>query len=275
MAWSVEDMAAGMSVLHAHDPLDSTSESAPKPDYLEALSGDIQGLKVGVPDGLINDFFHPDVVAQFNASLDQLRSLGADVVPITFDYFDAALSAYYILAPAEASANLERYDGVRYGHRAADVKNLKEMIVKSRSEGFGDEVKRRIIMGTFVLSSGYYDAYYLQGQRVRSKVIDAFKAVFADVDVMALPTSPSPAFGLQENTENPMAMYLSDIATIPVNLAGLPGLSVPAGFSQDGLPVGLQIVGKAYDDARVLNVGHAFQTVTDFHAQRPKELEEH
>ncbi|MDA1353694.1 MAG: Asp-tRNA(Asn)/Glu-tRNA(Gln) amidotransferase subunit GatA [bacterium] len=269
MGWSVADIAAGMSVLHAHDPLDSTSENVEKPDYEAALTGSIKGVKVGVPDGLINDHFHPDVVARFEESLDTLKSLGAEIVPVKFEYFDAALSAYYILAPAEASANLERYDGVRFGYRSPDAKNLKEMIIKSRSEGFGDEVKRRIIMGTFVLSSGYYDAYYLQGLKVRSKVIEAFKDVFSSVDVMALPTAPSPAFRLNENSSNPMAMYLSDIATIPVNLAGLPGLSVPAGFSSDGLPVGIQFVGNAFDDTRVLNVGHAFQTVTDFHTKRP------
>lgn len=273
MGWSVSDIAVGMSVLQAHDPLDSTSEDVEKPDYLGALTGTIKGLKIGVPENLINEHFHPDVVAQFEAGLETLKSLGAELVSVPFAYFDAALSAYYILAPAEASANLERYDGVRFGHRTKDAKNLKEMIVKSRSEGFGDEVKRRIIMGTFVLSSGYYDAYYLQGQKVRSKVIEAFDEVFSNVDVMALPTAPSPAFKLNENNDDPMAMYLSDIATIPANLAGLPGLSVPAGFSREGLPIGLQLVGKAFDDATVLNVGHAFQTVTDFHTQRPTDQE--
>ncbi|RAP33660.1 Asp-tRNA(Asn)/Glu-tRNA(Gln) amidotransferase GatCAB subunit A [Candidatus Marinamargulisbacteria bacterium SCGC AG-439-L15] len=265
IARSVDDCNCLLSVLSGHDPLDSTSENqAPSSITLRET---IAGVKVGVPQALLDSTSNQDVKKQFESAIQTLKDAGAEIVPITIGYFDEALSAYYIIAPAEASSNLARFDGIRFGYRHTEAKNLKEVYQKSRGEGFGAEVTRRILLGTFVLSSGYYDAYYLKAQKVRTLVKQQYDQVFEQVDVIAMPTTPTPAFKLNEQLNDPMTMYLNDIATIPVNLAGLPGISVPCGFSQENLPIGMQLVGPYFDEETVLSVANCYQLSTDYHQQ--------
>ena len=265
---TVEEGAHLLEALCGHDPMDATSSQNPVPAFSEQLSGGIRGLKIGVPQELLGDAIAPEVKHSIVEALDLLKQQGATWELMSMASFEAALPTYYILAPAEASANLSRFDGVRYGHRAEGVTSLKQMYKKSRGEGFGPEVLRRIILGTFVLSSGYYDAYYLKAQKARTFIQEDFKKAFSKYDVLITPTAPTPAFKLGENTENPLAMYLADIATIPVNLAGLPAMSIPCGFS-NGLPIGLQIISKPFDETTMLNVGHTYQTITTHHQKRP------
>lgn len=266
---TVEDAALLLNVISGHDPKDSTSTQIDVPDFTANLDKDINGLKIAVPKVLLSDTINQDVREATVAALDKLKEQGATWEEVEFGCFDDALAAYYILAPAEASANLERYDGVRYGLRDKDAGYLRQMYKKSRGQGFGDEVIRRICLGTFVLSSGYYDAYYLKAQKVRSVVIQKFNEVFSTYDVIAMPTTPSTAFKFGAFEADPAAMYTADIATIPVNLAGLPGISIPCGFSNDNLPIGFQLVGKRYDEETILRVGHQYQTLTDFHTKEP------
>ena len=221
---------------------------------------------------MLSDKVSDDIKEHVIQSLDTLKEQGVSWDVFDFGHFDDALSAYYILAPAEASANLERYDGVRYGHRDSAAQNLRSMYKQSRANGFGDEVIRRILLGTFVLSSGYYDAYYVKAQKVRTMVMKKFNEAFSKFDVLAMPTTPTPAFKLGEHMNDPSAMYVADIATIPVNLAGLPGISIPCGFSSSQLPIGLQLVGKRFDEASILAMGHRFQSVTDFHLKEPQHV---
>ncbi|MGE4169536.1 MAG: Asp-tRNA(Asn)/Glu-tRNA(Gln) amidotransferase subunit GatA [Candidatus Margulisiibacteriota bacterium] len=263
-----EDAALIMNAISGHDPKDSTSAKIAVPDFTATLHHELKGLRIGVPKQLLGDAIQPEVKQAVIQALDLLKAQGATWQEISMDSFDLGLSTYYIIAPAEASSNLARYDGVRYGHRTESAQDLTSMYKKTRGEGFGPEVKRRIILGTFVLSSGYYDAYYLKAQKAKALITEDFNKTFETVDVIMSPTAPTTAFGLGDNTQDPLSMYLADIATIPVNLAGLPGLSIPCGFSK-GLPIGLQLIGKAWDEARLLNIAHQYQSLTSYHLETP------
>ncbi|GIM46379.1 glutamyl-tRNA(Gln) amidotransferase subunit A [Collibacillus ludicampi] len=264
---TVEDCAIVLQAIVGHDPNDSTSANVEIPDYLSALTGDIKGLKVAIP----KEYFHaegadPEVLEQVRNAIRVLEGLGATVDEVSLPHTKYAVATYYLLAPAEASSNLARYDGVRYGVRAEGAMNLVDMYKKTRSEGFGPEVKRRIMLGTYALSSGYYDAYYLRAQKTRTLIKQDFDRVFADYDVIVSPTAPTVAFKSGEKIDDPLTMYLNDIYTIPVNLAGIPAISVPCGLV-NGLPVGLQIIGKAFDEATMLRVAHAYEQAAGFSAQ--------
>jgi aspartyl-tRNA(Asn)/glutamyl-tRNA(Gln) amidotransferase subunit A len=259
---TVEDAALLLNYLCGKDPRDSTSLNLDVPDFTVGLGQDIKGLRVGLPKEYFISGIHEGVSIKISEAIKKLESLGAIPVEISLPHTDVGVSTYYILAPAEASANLARFDGVRYGHRTSDAKDLLEHYMKSREEGFGPEVKRRILLGTYVLSSGYYDAYYIKAQRARTLIRQDFEKAFEQVDVIVSPTSPTPAHRLGELKENPLAAYLEDIFTIPVNLAGLPAISVPCGTVSEGgknLPVGLQIIGKPLDEVTVLRVADAFE----------------
>jgi aspartyl-tRNA(Asn)/glutamyl-tRNA(Gln) amidotransferase subunit A len=259
---TVADSALLLNHLCGHDSRDSTSLNVETPDFTAALGQDIKGLRIGLPKEYYINGIHPGVSVSVQAAIRRLESLGAIIEEISLPHTELGVATYYVLAPAEASANLARFDGVRYGHRSASATDLMEHYTRSRSEGFGPEVKRRILLGTYVLSSGYYDAYYIRAQKARTLIRDDFTEAFKKVDVILSPTSPSPAHKLGEMKDNPLAAYLEDVFTIPVNLAGLPGISVPCGTVEvegKALPVGLQIVGKALDEATVLRVAHAFE----------------
>jgi len=269
MTRSVPDAAALLQILAGHDPQDSTSAPKPVPDFSAELEGGVKGLTLGLPREYFVEGMDPEVAASIRAAAEFYKSQGAKVVDVSLPHTRYALAAYYVIAPAEASSNLARYDGIRYGHRAADAKGLRELYMKSRAQGFGTEVKRRIMLGTYALSAGYYDAYYLKAQKVRTLVRQDFTEAFKTVDALICPTSPVPAFKLGEKLQDPLAMYLVDVLTLPCNLAGLPGLSVPAGFTQSGLPIGLQILGRPFDEATVLRVGRTFERDHDFARRRP------
>ena len=277
MAKSAEDCALMMNVMAGFDARDSTSLDHPKEDYLRDLDKPLAGLKVGLPKEYFAEGLDAGVDQVVQDAIAEYKKLGAEFVDISLPNASLSIPVYYVLAPAEASSNLSRYDGVRYGHRTAEYDDLMDMYMKSRAEGFGDEVKRRILIGTYVLSAGYYDAYYLKAQQIRHLIADDFKAAFKQCDIIMGPTVPSTAFKTGEKTGDPVSMYLQDIYTIATNLAGLPGMSIPAGFSpSEGgkpLPVGLQIIGNYFDEARMLNVGHAYQQVTDWHTQMPEGIE--
>ena len=269
MARSCEDMALMMNVMVGYDERDSTSLNHPKEDYTRELGKPLNGLKIGLPKEYFSEGLDNNVASIVQAAIDEYRKLGAEIVDISLPNTRLSIPVYYVLAPAEASSNLSRYDGVRYGHRAKQYGDLMDMYCKTRAEGFGAEVKRRILIGTYVLSAGYYDAYYLQAQKIRRLIAQDFENAFKQCDVIMGPTAPSTAFKIGEKADDPISMYLQDIYTIAVNLAGLPGMSVPAGFSNN-LPVGLQIIGNYFDEARMLNVGHAYQQVTDWHNRMPE-----
>jgi aspartyl-tRNA(Asn)/glutamyl-tRNA(Gln) amidotransferase subunit A len=265
---TVEDNAYLLQAISGHDPMDSTSANLEVPNYQEALTGDIKGLKIAVPKEYLGEGVRDDVKQSVLDALKVLEKLGATWEEVSLPHSKYALATYYLLSSSEASANLARFDGVRYGYRTRNADNLMDMYKKTRAEGFGDEVKRRIMLGTFALSSGYYDAYYKKAQKVRTLIKQDFENVFAKYDVIIGPTTPTPAFKLGEKTADPLTMYANDILTIPVNLAGVPGISVPCGFS-NGLPLGLQIIGKHYDEACVYRVAYAFEQATEFHKQKP------
>ncbi len=268
MARNVPDCAALLGVIAGHDPMDSTSIPAEKVDYHGGLDGEVRGLKVGVVKEISSRGIDEGVLERFGAAVSRLEGLGMEVVEISLPSFEYALSAYYVIAPAEASSNLARFDGVRYGFRArAEGEDIWEMYDRTRSIGFGSEVKRRIILGTYVLSAGYYDAYYGQAQKVRTLIVKEFERAFRTCDVLVSPTSPSVAFRLGEKVDDPLTMYLSDMCTIPVNLAGIPAISLPCGLSE-GMPVGFQLMGPALGDATVLNVAYALESALGFD-QRP------
>jgi aspartyl-tRNA(Asn)/glutamyl-tRNA(Gln) amidotransferase subunit A len=270
MTRTVRDAAIMMDAMASVDPKDSTSVDVPVPDYEHGLESGVKGLRVGIPKEYRIDGAPPEINALWQKGVDWLKAQGAEIVDVSLPHTKYALPAYYIVAPAEASSNLARYDGVRYGHRAAGQHDLIELYEKSRAEGFGREVQRRIMIGTYVLSAGYYDAYYLRAQRVRSLIARDFDEAFRRCDVLLTPATPSAAFGIGAKTADPVSMYLNDVFTVTVNLAGLPGLSVPAGHSEDGLPLGLQIIGKAFDEATVLRTGFALETAAQFKA-KPQE----
>jgi len=268
---TVRDAALIMNAIAGHDPQDSTCLNEPVPDYTAALGRDLRGVRLGLPKEYMIEGIEPQVKSAIDAAIAQLETLGAEIVDVSLPQTDYAIAVYYILATAEASANLARFDGVRYGHRAENPKDLLDHYGRTREEGFGPEVKRRIILGTYVLSSGYYDAYYLRAQKVRELIRQDFAKAFEKVDVLVSPTSPVPAFKLGERMDDPLQMYLADIFTSPANLAGICGISVPCGFAEtDGhrLPVGLQLLGKAFDEGRILQIAHAYEQSTDWHKTR-------
>ena len=252
-----------------HDPRDSTCVDVPVPDYAAGLSGDLTGLRVGLVREFLDDGLDGDNRKAIEAAASVLQDLGAELVEVSLPNLGLSVPTYYVVAPAECSSNLSRFDGVRFGHRCEDPRDLLDLYERSRSEGFGAEVKRRILTGTYVLSAGYYDAYYLKAQKVRQLIAADFREAFGRADVLLGPTTPTPAFRLGEKTDNPVTMYLNDIYTIGANLAGLPGMSVPCGFVND-LPVGLHLIADHFDEGRLLNTAHAFQQATGWHRRAPE-----
>ncbi len=266
MTRSVEDAAIMLRAMAGHDPKDSTSVDVPVQDYRKALSGDIRGLKIGIPREYRIDGMAPEIEKLWQQGIEWLKAAGAEPVDISLPHTKYALPTYYIIAPAEASSNLARYDGVRYGLRVAGD-SLDAMYESTRAAGFGPEVRRRVLIGTYVLSAGYYDAYYLKAQKVRALIANDFTEAFRKVDVVLTPSTPSAAFAAGEKMDDPIAMYLNDVFTVTVNLAGLPGISVPAGLSEDGLPLGLQLIGKAFDEETVLRAAQVLEKAADFKAK--------
>ena len=269
MARSAEDCALLLSAMAGFDQRDSTSLQRDAEDYSRDLEKPLTGLRIGLPKEFFGEGMSAEVRTAVEAALDEYRKLGATTVEVALPNSGLSVAAYYVIAPAEASSNLSRFDGVRYGHRAAEYGDLLEMYCRSRAEGFGAEVKRRILIGTYVLSHGYYDAYYLKAQKIRRLIATDFQEAFKVCDVIMGPTTPSVAFRLGEKSTDPVQMYLSDIYTIAVNLAGLPGMSMPCGFGGQGMPVGLQLIGPWFAEARMLNAAHRYQQVTDWHARVP------
>jgi aspartyl-tRNA(Asn)/glutamyl-tRNA(Gln) amidotransferase subunit A len=266
---NVADCALVLNAIAGHDPRDSTSAPNPVPDYTKSLNPDIKNMRIGIPKEYFVEGMQKEVRASIEAAIKKLQELGAKVdwdvsLPLT----KYALAVYYILAPSEASANLARYDGVKYGFSYLDTTNMWEAMEKTKQFGFGAEVKRRIMLGTYALSAGYYDAYYLKAQKVRTLIIREFKDAFEKYDALVTPTSPTVPFKLGEKVDDPMQMYLSDVCTLPINIAGLPAISIPAGFA-DGLPVGMQIIGKPFDEETILHIAFAYEQATDWHKRKP------
>ncbi|WP_332815033.1 Asp-tRNA(Asn)/Glu-tRNA(Gln) amidotransferase subunit GatA [Ramlibacter sp.] len=273
MARSAADCALLLSAMCGPDPdRDSTSLDTPAEDFTRALGGSLEGLRIGVPREFFGEGLAGDVRAAIEAALQQYEKLGARRVAVSLPRTELSIPVYYIIAPAEASSNLSRFDGVKFGHRAKQYADLLDMYRKTRAEGFGEEVKQRIMVGTYVLSHGYYDAYYLQAQKVRRMIADDFRRAFAECDVIAGPAAPTVAWQLGEHGSDPLADYLADIFTLPASLAGLPGMSIPCGLGAGGMPVGLQLIGSWFQEGRLLNAAHAFQQATDFHLQHPEGL---
>jgi aspartyl-tRNA(Asn)/glutamyl-tRNA(Gln) amidotransferase subunit A len=271
MARTAEDCALLLTAMCGPDPdRDSTSLDVPAEDFTRSLNDSLDGLRIGVPKEFFGEGLAPDVRAMVDAALKEYQKLGAKLVEITLPRTELSIPVYYIIAPAEASSNLSRFDGVKFGHRARNYTDLVDMYKKTRAEGFGDEVKRRIMIGTYVLSHGYYDAYYLQAQKIRRMIADDFQQAFKSCDVIAGPVAPTVAWKLGGHGNDPLADYLADIFTLPASLAGLPGMSVPAGFGEGGMPVGLQLIGNYFSEARLLNLAHQLQQVTDFHSRKPE-----
>jgi aspartyl-tRNA(Asn)/glutamyl-tRNA(Gln) amidotransferase subunit A len=267
MARTVRDTAILLKHMASVDEKDSTSVDLPVPDYEAGLEAGVKGLRIGIPKEYRIDGAPPEIDAMWARGADWLKAQGAEIVEVSLPHTKYALPAYYIVAPAEASSNLARYDGVRYGHRTAASRDLTELYEKSRAEGFGAEVRRRVLIGTYVLSAGYYDAYYSRAQKIRTLIKRDFEQAFERCDALLTPATPGPAFALGEKTADPISMYLNDVFTVTVNLAGLPGIAVPAGLNADGLPLGLQVIGKAFDEATVLRVGRAVEVAADFTAR--------
>ncbi|MFA9440850.1 Asp-tRNA(Asn)/Glu-tRNA(Gln) amidotransferase subunit GatA [Uliginosibacterium sp. sgz301328] len=269
MAHTAEDCALLLGAMAGFDPRDSTSLDRPLEDYTRDLARPLDGLKIGLPREYFGDGLADDVRTSVEAALAELRKLGATTVEVSLPNTRLAIPAYYVIAPAEASSNLSRFDGVRYGHRASDYKDLAEMYEKSRAEGFSAEVKRRILIGTYVLSHGYYDAYYIKAQQLRRLIAEDFQRALGQCDVIAGPVAPTTAWEIGKMADDPVQMYLSDVFTLGVNLAGLPGMSVPVGFGAANMPVGMQLIGNYFAEARLLNVAHRFQQATDWHLRAP------
>ncbi|MBP2240908.1 aspartyl-tRNA(Asn)/glutamyl-tRNA(Gln) amidotransferase subunit A [Cytobacillus eiseniae] len=265
---TVEDNAYLLQAIAGLDPMDSTSANMAVPSFVESLTGNIKGLKIAVPKEYLGEGVKEEVRQSIFDALKILEKLGASWEEVSLPHSKYALATYYLLSSSEASANLSRFDGVRYGYRTENPESLMDLYKKTRAEGFGEEVKRRIMLGTFALSSGYYDAYYKKAQKVRTLIKNDFEEVFKQYDVIIGPTTPTPAFKIDENTHDPLTMYANDILTIPVNLAGVPGISIPCGFD-NGLPLGLQIIGKHFDESTIYRVAHAFEQATDYHKQKP------
>ena len=260
----VEDAAMLLNVIAGHDERDTTSENREKIDYTKCLKNDVKGLKIGVPKEFFGEGINEEVKVKLKEAIEKYKEMGAEVEEFSLDIANYALATYYIIACAEASSNLGRFDGIRYGYRTENFTNLKEIYKNSRSEGFGDEVKRRIILGTYVLSSGYYDAYYKKAQQVRTLVRKEFDKAFEKYDVLLTPTSPTVAFEIGTRSSNPLEMYLSDICTVSINIAGLPGISVPCGVDSNGMPVGMQLIGNRFDEEKILNAAYTYEQATKF-----------
>jgi|WetSurSiteA1Bulk_404760.scaffolds.fasta_scaffold00023_28 aspartyl-tRNA(Asn)/glutamyl-tRNA(Gln) amidotransferase subunit A len=271
MARSAEDMAVILQTISGFDERDSTSANVPVPNYSATLNESLAGLRIGIPKEFFANGLDASVAKVIQEAVQKFTQLGATVKEVSLPNSHLSVAAYYVIAPAEASANLSRFDGVRFGYSCNDPKNLQDLYERSRWEGFGDEVKRRIVVGTYALSSGYYDAYYLKAQKIRRLIKNDFVAVFNEVDVLMGPVTPTTAFKIGEKSDDPIAMYLSDIYTLPISLAGVPAVSIPVGFSE-GLPVGLQIIGDYFNEAKLLNVAHQYQQVTDWHRQTPSQF---
>ena len=263
----VQDCAMLLNVIAGHDEMDSTSVEVGLKDYTKSLQKDIKGLKIGVPKEFYGEGINPEVRASVEAAVAKYKEMGAEVEEFSLDISQYALATYYIISCAEASSNLGRYDGIRYTYRSPEAKTLKEIFKKSRSEAFGAEVKRRIILGTYVLSSGYYDAYYKKAQQVRTLIMNQFNEAFEKYDVLITPTSPTTAFGIGAKTTNPLEMYMADICTVSINVAGLPGISIPCGVDSQGLPIGMQIIGNKFDEEKILKAAYAYEQETDFRAK--------
>jgi aspartyl-tRNA(Asn)/glutamyl-tRNA(Gln) amidotransferase subunit A len=270
MTKDVRDAAILLRVIAGHDPLDSTSADIPVPDYEAALTGEVKGLRIGIPSEYFVAGMDPEVESAVHEAIRVLERLGVAQEEVSLPHTDYAVATYYLVATAEASSNLARYDGVKYGYRTPRSEHLIDMYMKTRREGFGPEVKRRIMLGTYALSAGYYDAYYLKALRVRTLIRQDFTEAFKRCDVIVTPTSPTPPFKFGEKTDDPLQMYLSDILTISANLAGVPGININCGFTKSGLPIGLQIIGKPFDEETVLKVAHAYEQATNWHTQRPR-----
>ncbi len=272
MTHSAEDAAIVLQTMAGFDPKDSTSVDLPVPDYSVNLNQPLKGLKIGLPKEFFSADLNAAMATKLSEAIDEYRKLGAEIKEVSMPNLKLAIPAYYVIAPAECSANLSRFDGVRFGHRCENPVDLTDLYTRSRGEGFGKEVKRRILMGTYALSTGYYDAYYVKAQKIRRLISDDFKRALTEVDVIMGPVTPTPAFGIGEKMSDPVEMYLSDIYTIAINLAGLPALSIPAGFIND-MPIGLQVIGNYFTEAHLLNIAHQYQQVTDWHKQTPKGFE--
>jgi len=271
MARTAEDCAFLLSAMCGPDPdRDSTSLDVPAEDFTRSLTTSLEGLRIGVPKEFFSEGLAGDVRTAVDAALNEYEKLGARLVPISLPRTELSIPVYYIIAPAEASSNLSRFDGVKFGYRAEKYTDLADMYKKTRAEGFGDEVKRRIMIGAYVLSHGYYDAYYLQAQKIRRMIADDFQLAFKQCDVIAGPVAPSVAWKLGDHGNDPLADYLADIFTLPGSLAGLPGMSIPAGFGEGHMPVGLQLIGNYMQEARLLNIAHRFQQATDWHVRKPE-----
>lgn len=266
---TVEDTAIILSAISGPDRRDSTCLNLPVPDYTKSLKEDLNGLKIGIPKEYFVKAMDKEIASTSRAAISEMESLGAEIVEISLPHTEYAVLTYYIIAPSEASSNLARYDGVKFGFRAEGVESLRDMYFKTRAQGFGDEVKRRIMLGTYALSSGYYDAYYLKAQKVRTLIKNDFDEAFKKVDAIVAPTSPEAAFKIGEKTQDPIKMYLSDVLTIPCNIAGLPGISVPCGYSSEGLPIGIQVLGKPFDEETVIHIAHAYESNTSWGEKKP------
>ena len=267
MTKDVKDAAILLNVISGHDEKDTTSAEIEKKDYTKCLKNDVKGLKIGVPKEYFGEGINPEVKAKVEEAIEKYKELGAEIEEFSLDIADYSLATYYIIAPAEASSNLGRFDGIRYGYRTPNYTNLKELFKNSRSEGFGSEVKRRIILGTYVLSSGYYDAYYKKAQQVRTLVKQEFKKAFEKYDVILTPSSPIVAFDIGAKSSNPMEMYLSDICTVPVNIAGVPAISIPCGVDSNNMPIGMQLIGNYFDEETILNAAYTYEQATNFRSK--------
>ncbi|WP_220751073.1 Asp-tRNA(Asn)/Glu-tRNA(Gln) amidotransferase subunit GatA [Apilactobacillus xinyiensis] len=267
---NVYDNALLLNAISGHDEHDMTSSDQKVPDFTKNIKSGVKGMKIGLPKEYLGEGIDEDVKQAILKAADVYRELGAEVEEVSLPHNKYGVAAYYIIAPSEASSNLQRFDGIRYGYRAKDAKNLEELYVKSRSEGFGDEVKRRIMLGTYSLSAGSYDAYFKKAAEIRTLIINDFKKVFNDYDLIMTPTTPTPAFGIGEENDDPLTMYMNDALTIPANMAGIPGMSVPAGFSKDGMPIGMQLLARHFDEESIYKAGYAFEQNTDFHTKTPK-----
>jgi len=269
IAADVRDLALLSNVICQHDPRDSTSVPRDRTDFTKFLDKPVAGMRIGLPREFFSKLDHPDVKKAMDEAHEVFRGLGVTFVDLSLPHLDYGIAAYYVIAPCEASSNLARYDGVKYGHRAESFSSMIDMYCRSRAEGFGPEVKRRIMLGTYALSSGYYDAYYLKAAKVRTLITNDFKTAFQECDAILSPVAPTPPFKIGERIDDPMQMYLTDVFTIPVNMAGLPGLSVPGGLSRDGLPIGIQLIAPHFEEGRLLQLGAAFQKETTYHRMRP------
>lgn len=269
-AKNVKDSAIMLNCITGKDNMDSTSVDMGKKDYVKALTGDIKGLKIGVPTDFLKEGLNPEIREAFDTAMNEMKKLGAEVKEIKLNYASYALPVYYIIATAEASSNLARYDGIKYGYRTDNFEDLADIYAKSRTEGFGDEVKRRIMLGTYVLSSGYYDAYYKKAGQVRTLITNEFNKEFHDVDIIAIPTVPNTAFKFGEKSNSPLEMYLEDIYTVLVNIAGLPGISIPCGFDSKNMPIGLQFISKAFNEEKLLNAAYSYEQNTAWHHMKPE-----